>query len=160
MRLAAGVLFGFAARCTAALQIGGASTCSSRRLRLKAFARRPQTAEEWAAHRRASPKKEPTAQSRAADAEAARAQRWAAAVGASAAALDGFTPERRKAFLDEWEREQPPPPPPQATATKKPDVAAADVAWERRVQFDALREGSALNQQDVLGDALRRDGAG
>ena len=38
--------------------------------------------------------------------------------------------------------------------------AEVDVSWEKRVQFEALRDGNALRQNDILGDALKREGGG
>ena len=37
------------------------------------------------------------------------------------------------------------------------DASEINVDWERRVQFDALRDGNALRQNDVLNRAIKRD---
>lgn len=91
-----------------------------------------------------------------------RAERWAAAVGASVDALAGFSPARRESFLDEWELENPPPPAAAAPAAHELTESSAevDVSWEKRVQFEALRDGNALRQNDILGDAIKREGGG
>ena len=71
------------------------------------------------------------------------------AVGADAATLDGLPEARRKEFLDEFERDLPKnDPAPRPAPTE--DASEINVDWERRVQFDALRDGNALRQNDVL----------
>ena len=117
-------------------------------------ARRPKTADEWREWRR----KEGSSSARkpADDELARRAQRWAEAVGADASTLDGLPEARRREFLDEWERDLPKNEPAPRTA---PEDASTEinVDWERRVQFDALRHGNALRQNDVLNQAIRRE---
>ena len=87
---------------------------------------------------------------------ARRAKRWAEAVGADPATLDGLPVGRRREFLDEWERDLPKDDPaPRTTPEDAPTEINVD--WERRVQFDALRDGNALRQNDVLNRAIKRD---
>ena len=45
---------------------------------------------------------------------------------------------------------------PRWTHTRKTPTEI-NVDWERRVQFDALRDGNALRQNDVLNRAIKRD---
>ena len=116
-------------------------------------ARRPKTADEWREWRR----KEGSSSARkpADDDLARRAQRWADAVGADVSTLDGLPEKRRREFLDEFERDLPKNDPAPRTA---PDASTEiNVDWERRVQFDALRDGNALRQNDVLNKAIRSD---
>ena len=117
-------------------------------------ARRPKTADEWREWRR----KEGSSSARkpADDDLARRAKRWAEAVGADASTLDGLPEKRRREFLDEFERDLPKNDPAPRTA---PEDASTEinVDWERRVQFDALCDGNALRQNDVLQKAIRRD---
>ena len=117
-------------------------------------ARRPKTADEWREWRR---KESVSARKPAVDDLARRAQRWAAAVGADAATLDGLPEARRREFLDEWERDLPKNDPAPRTAPVEGASAEINVDWERRVQFDALRDGNALRQNDVLNRAIRSD---
>ena len=112
--------------------------------------RRPKTADEWREWRR---KESVSARKPADDELARRAQRWADAVGADASTLDGLPLERRRQFLDEFERELPADDP--APRTTPEDASEINVDWERRVQFDALRDGNALRQNDVLNRAIR-----
>ena len=77
------------------------------------------------------------------------------AVGADASTLDGLPEARRKEFLDEFERDLPKDDP--APRTPPEDASEINVDWERRVQFDALRDGNALRQNDVLNKAIRTD---
>ena len=123
-------------------------------------ARAPKTMDEWKEFRRKEGA--PSAAAKKATELDRRAERWAAAVGASVDALAGFSPARRESFLDEWELENPPPPPPAAPAAHELTESSAevDVSWEKRVQFEALRDGNALRQNDILGDALKREGGG
>lgn len=90
------------------------------------------------------------------DVLAQRAQRWAEAVGAEASTLDALPVARRMEILDEFERDLKPreaAPPPAA-----PEPAAdINIDWERRVQFDALRDGNAVNQNSILQRAIQRD---
>ena len=125
-------------------------------------ARSPKTMDEWREFRRKNAANSAPAKAAqdAAAAEAARAERWARTVGASTAVLDGLSPARRAAFLDEWERDNPPPEPAPAPAVEDVPAAEVDVHWERRVQFEALRDGNALRQNDILGEALKREGGG
>ena len=120
-------------------------------------ARRPKTADEWREWRR----KEGSSSARkpADDELARRAQRWAAAVGADASTLDGLPVARRREFLDEFERDLPADDAPPRTAPAEDAASSAEVNvdWERRVQFDALRDGNALKQNDVLQRAIQRD---
>ena len=118
-------------------------------------ARRPKTADEWREWRR----KEGSSSARkpADDELARRAKRWAEAVGADAATLDGLPEARRKEFLDEFERDLPKNDPAPRTAPTEDASTEINVDWERRVQFDALRDGNALRQNDVLQKAIRRD---
>ena len=118
-------------------------------------ARRPKTADEWREWRR----KEGSSSARkpANDDLARRAQRWADAVGADASTLDGLSPARRREFLDEWERDLPKNDPAPRTAPTEDVSPEINVDWERRVQFDALRDGNALRQNDVLQKAIQRD---
>ena len=119
-------------------------------------ARRPKTADEWREWRR----KEGSSSARkpADDELARRAQRWAEAVGADASTLDGLPEARRREFLDEFERDLPAADAPRP-APVEDDASSAEinVDWERRVQFDALRDGNALRQNDVLNRAIRSD---
>ena len=116
-------------------------------------ARRPKTADEWREWRR---KESVSARKPADDDLARRAKRWAAAVGADASTLDGLPEKRRREFLDEWERDLPKNDP--APRTTPEDASTEiNVDWERRVQFDALRDGNALRQNDVLNKAIRRE---
>ena len=116
-------------------------------------ARRPKTADEWREWRR---KESVSARKTPADDELAqRAKRWAEAVGADASTLDGLPEARRREFLDEWERDLPKNDPAPRTAPE--DASDINVDWERRVQFDALRDGNALRQNDVLNKAIRRE---
>ena len=118
-------------------------------------ARRPKTADEWREWRR----KEGSSSARkpADDDLARRAQRWADAVGADASTLDGLPVARRREFLDEWERDLPKNDAPPRTAPTEGASTEINVDWERRVQFDALRDGNALRQNDVLNRAIRSD---
>ena len=116
-------------------------------------ARRPKTADEWREWRR---KESVSARKPADDELARRAKRWAEAVGADASTLDGLSPARRLEFLDEWERDLPKDDPAPRTAPVE-DTSDINVDWERRVQFDALRDGNALRQDDVLNKAIRSD---
>ena len=119
-------------------------------------ARRPKTADEWREWRR----KESSSNARKTPADddlARRAQRWAEAVGADAATLDGLPVERRRQFLDEFERDLPENDPAPRTAPAEDASTEINVDWERRVQFDALRDGDALRQNDVLNKAIRSD---
>ena len=90
------------------------------------------------------------------DVLAQRAQRWAEAIGADASTLDALPVARRLEILDEFERDlkpreaAPPPAEPEPTA----DI---NIDWERRVQFDALRDGNAANQNSILQRAIQRD---
>ena len=119
-------------------------------------ARRPKTADEWREWRR----KEGSSSARkpADDELARRAKRWAEAVGADASTLDGLPEQRRREFLDEFERDLPaddgPAPRPAPVEDASTEI---NVDWERRVQFDALRDGNALRQNDVLQRAIKRD---
>ena len=118
------------------------------------YARRPKTADEWREWRR---KESVSARKTPADDELARrAQRWAEAVGADASTLDGLPLERRRQFLDEFERDLPKNDPAPRNAPVE-DASEINVDWERRVQFDALRDGNALRQNDVLNKAIRRE---
>ena len=136
------------------------------RLRCLALAaRRPKTMDEWREYR-AKEGASSSSRGRADDELSRRAARWALAVGAEASALDGFSPTRRREFLDEWERENPPAAPApspdvadDATAVAD-DTAAApvDARWEQRVQFDALRDGDAWRQHANLRKSLKREG--
>ena len=118
-------------------------------------ARRPKTADEWREWRR----KEGSSSARkpADDELARRAKRWAEAVGADASTLDGLPEARRREFLDEWERDLPKNDAPPRTAPTEEASTEINVDWERRVQFDALRDGNALRQNDVLNKAIRRE---
>ena len=118
-------------------------------------AKRPKTADEWREWRR----KEGSSSARkpADDELARRAQRWAEAVGADASTLDGLPEARRREFLDEFERDLPKNDPAPRTAPTEDAPTEINVDWERRVQFDALREGNALRQNDVLNNAIRSD---
>ena len=119
-------------------------------------ARRPKTADEWREWRR----KESSSNARKTPADddlARRAQRWAEAVGADASTLDGLPLERRRQFLDEFERDLPADDPAPRTAPTEDASTEINVDWERRVQFDALRDGNALRQNDVLNRAIRSD---
>ena len=116
--------------------------------------RRPKTADEWREWRR---KEGVSARKPADDELARRAKRWADAVGADAATLDGLPVARRREFLDEWERDLPADDPTPRTAPTEDASAEINVDWERRVQFDALRDGNALRQNDVLNKAIRRE---
>ena len=120
-------------------------------------ARRPKTADEWREWRR----KESVSARKPADDDdlARRAQRWAEAVGADASTLDGLPVARRREFLDEFERDLPADDAPPRTAPAEDAASSAEVNvdWERRVQFDALRDGNALRQNDVLQKAIRRE---
>ena len=73
--------------------------------------------------------------------------------------FDGLPEARRREFLDEFERDLPADdaPPRTAPAEDATSSAKVDVDWERRVQFDALRDGNALKQNDVLQRAIQRD---
>ena len=117
-------------------------------------ARRPKTADEWREWRR---KESVSARKPADDGLARRAQRWAEAVGADASTLDGLPEARRREFLDEWERNLPKNDPAPRTAPTEDASTEINVDWERRVQFDALRDGNALRQNDVLNRAIKRD---
>ena len=64
---------------------------------------------------------------------------------------------RRREFLDEWERDLPADDPAPRTAPTEEASTEINVDWERRVQFDALRDGNALRQNDMLQKAIRRD---
>ena len=132
--------------CCAALRPG----------RTALHARRPKTADEWREWRR----KESSSNARKTPADddlARRAQRWAEAVGADASTLDGLPLERRRQFLDEFERDLPADDPAPRTAPTEDASTEINVDWERRVQFDALRDGNALRQNDVLNRAIRSD---
>ena len=117
-------------------------------------ARRPKTADEWREWRR----KEGSSSARkpADDELARRAKRWAEAVGADVSTLDGLPEARRREFLDEFERDLPKNDPAPRNAPVE-DASEINVDWERRVQFDALRDGNALRQNDVLNKAIRSD---
>ena len=119
-------------------------------------AKRPKTADEWREWRR---KEGVSARKPADDELARRAQRWAEAVGADASTLDGLPEARRREFLDEFERDLPSDDAPPRTAPAEDAASSAEinVDWERRVQFDALRDGNALKQNDVLQRAIQRD---
>ena len=147
MRLIAVVSF---LHCCAALR--PSLRTALRPARTALHARRPKTADEWREWRR---KESVSARKPADDDLARRAQRWAAAVGADASTLDGLPEARRREFLDEWERDLPKDDP--APRTPPEDATEINVDWERRVQFDALRDGSALRQNDVLNKAIRSD---
>ena len=88
-----------------------------------------------------------------------RAQRGAEAVGADASTLDGLPVARRREFLDEAERDLPADDAPPRTAPAEDAASSAEVNvdWERRVQYDALRDGNALKQNDMLQRAIQRD---
>ena len=116
-------------------------------------ARRPKTADEWREWRR---KESVSARKPADDELARRAQRWADAVGADASTLDGLPEARRREFLDDFERDLPADDAPPRTAPAE-DASEINVDWERRVQFDALRDSNALRQNDVLQKAIQRD---
>ena len=116
-------------------------------------ARRPKTADEWREWRR---KESVSARKPADDELARRAQRWADAVGADASTLDGLPEARRREFLDDFERDLPADDAPPRTVPAE-DASEINVEWERRVQFDALRDGNALMQNDVLNKAIRSD---
>ena len=113
----------------------------------------PEDGDEWREWRR----KESSSNARkpADDDLARRAKRWAETVGADPATLDGLPVARRREFLDEWERDLPKDDP--APRTPPEDAAEINIDWERRVQFDALRDGNALRQNDVLDNAIRSD---
>ena len=117
-------------------------------------ARRPKTADEWREWRR---KEGVSARKPADDDLARRAKRWADAVGADPATLDGLPEKRRREFLDEWERDLPKNDAAPRTAPAEDAPTEINVDWERRVQFDALRDGNALRQNDVLQKAIQRD---
>ena len=120
-------------------------------------AKRPKTADEWREWRR---KEGSSSASKPADDELARrAKRWADAVGADPSTLDGLPVARRREFLDEWERDLPADDAPPRTAPAEDAASSAqiNVDWERRVQFDALRDGNALKQNDVLQRAIQQD---
>ena len=118
-------------------------------------ARRPKTADEWREWRR---KEGVSARKTPADDELARrSQRWAEAVGADASTLDGLPEARRREFLDDFERDLPKNDPAPRTAPTEDASTEINVDWERRVQFDALRDGNALRQNDVLNRAIKRD---
>ena len=117
--------------------------------------RRPKTADEWREWRRKEGSS--TARKPADDDLARRAKRWADAVGADPATLDGLPEKRRREFLDEWERDLPKNDAPPRTAPTEDASPEINVDWERRVQFDALRDGNALRQNDVLNRAIRSD---
>ena len=117
-------------------------------------ARRPKTADEWREWRR---KESVSARKPADDELARRAKRWAEAVGASASTLDALPEARRREFLDEFERDLPKNDAPPRTAPAEDASTEINVDWERRVQFDALRDGNALRQNDVLQRAIRSD---
>ena len=104
-------------------------------------ARRPKTADEWREWRR---KESVSARKPADDDLARRAKRWAEAVGADAATLDGLPEARRREFLDEFERDLPENDPAPRTAPTEDASTEINVDWERRVQFDALRDGLSL----------------
>ena len=120
-------------------------------------ARRPKTADEWREWRRKEGSC--TRKTPADDELARRAQRWAEAVGADASTLDGLPVARRREFLDEFERDLPADDAPPRTAPAEDAASSAEinVDWERRVQFEALRDGNALKQNDVLQRAIQRD---
>jgi len=117
--------------------------------------RRPKTADEWREWRRKEGSS--TARKPADDDLARRAKRWADAVGADPATLDGLPEKRRREFLDEWERDLPKNDAAPRTAPAEDAPTEINVDWERRVQFDALRDGNALRQNDVLQKAIQRD---
>ena len=117
--------------------------------------RRPKTADEWREWRRKEGSS--TARKPADDDLARRAKRWADAVGADPATLDGLPEKRRREFLDEWERDLPKNDAAPRTAPAEDAPTEINVDWERRVQFDALRDGNALRQNDVLNRAIRSD---
>ena len=117
--------------------------------------RRPKTADEWREWRRKEGSS--TARKPADDDLARRAKRWADAVGADPATLDGLPEKRRREFLDEWERDLPKNDAAPRTAPAEDAPTEINVDWERRVQFDALRDGNALRQNDVLQRAIKRD---
>ena len=117
-------------------------------------AKRPKTADEWREWRR---KENVSARKPADDDLARRAKRWAEAVGADPSTLDGLPEARRREFLDEWERDLPKNDAPPRTAPTEDASTEINVDWERRVQFDALRDGNALRQNDVLNKAIRRE---
>ena len=118
-------------------------------------AKRPKTADEWREWRR---KEGVSARKPADDDLARRAKRWAEAVGADPSTLDGLPVARRREFLDEWERDLPADDPaPRTAPTEEASTTEINVDWERRVQFDALRDGNALRQNDVLNQAIRRE---
>ena len=117
--------------------------------------RRPKTADEWREWRRKEGSS--TARKPADDDLARRAKRWADAVGADPATLDGLPEKRRREFLDEWERDLPKNDAAPRTAPAEDAPTEINVDWERRVQFDALRDGNALRQNDVLNKAIRSD---
>ena len=118
-------------------------------------ARRPKTADEWREWRRKEGSG--TRKTQADDELARRAKRWAEVVGADASTLDGLPEARRRQFLDEFERDLPKNDPAPRTAPTEDAPTEINVDWERRVQFDALRDGNALRQNDVLQKAIRRD---
>ena len=74
-----------------------------------------------------------------------------------ASTLDGLPEARRLEFLDEFERDLPKNDPAPRTAPTEDAPTEINVDWERRVQFDALRDGNALRQNDVLNRAIRSD---
>ena len=117
-------------------------------------AKRPKTADEWREWRR---KESVSARKPADDELARRAQRWADAVGADVSTLDGLPEKRRREFLDDFERDLPKNDPAPRTAPTEDAPTEINVDWERRVQFDALRDGNALRQNDVLNKAIRSD---
>ena len=150
MRLIAVVSF---LHCCAALR--PTSRPALRPTRTALHAKRPKTADEWREWRR----KEGSSSARKTPADdelARRAKRWAEAVGADAATLDGLPEARRREFLDEFERDLPKNDPAPRNAPVE-DAAEINVDWERRVQFDALRDGNALRQNDVLNKAIRSE---
>ena len=152
MRLIAVVSF---LHCCAALRASLRPLRASLRSgRTELHGRRPKTADEWREWRR---KESVSARKPADDDLARRAKRWAAAVGADASTLDGLPEKRRREFLDEWERDLPKDDPAQRTAPTEDASTEINVDWERRVQFDALRDGNALRQNDVLNKAIRSD---
>ena len=129
--------------------------CDALRPGTALHARRPKTADEWREWRR---KESVSARKPADDDLARRAQRWAEAVGADASTLDGLPEKRRREFLDEFESDLPKnDPAPRPAPADDASSAEINVDWERRVQFDALRDGNALRQNDVLQKAIRRD---
>ena len=118
-------------------------------------ARRPKTADEWREWRQ---KEDSSSARKPADDELARrAQRWADAVGADVSTLDGLPEARRREFLDDFERDLPADDAPVRPAPAEDASTEINVDWERRVQFDALRDGNALRQNDVLQKAIRRE---